>query len=143
MPRCFRSSATLWFSPTRSSRSLIAAALMLRASTSCSSGESRTQAPVDQEVVAVPHMVGERAVLLHLEQLRERDQRQRVLLPVDDLGLQRGVDLVEVDTGGCCPEALEQGGPHRADGDADLEALEVVGRVDRMRAARDLAEAVV
>ena len=91
------------------------------------------------------HMwVGERAVFLHLEQLGEIDDRERVLLALGHLGLQRRIDLVEVDAGRRGAERLEHRGPQRADGHAeDLEALEVVGPVDRMRARGDLAVAVV
>ena len=100
-------------------------------------------AAVGQEPEAVPHVVGQRAVFLHLVQLGGRDDRQRVLLALDDLGLQRRIDLAEIDRGGRGVERLEHRGPQRRHRHADLEALEVVRPVDRLGRRRDLAEAVV
>ena len=56
-------------------------------------------AAVGDEPEAVPDVVGERAVLLHLVELGHLDDRQRVLLRVDDLGLQRRIDLAELQAG--------------------------------------------
>src|SRR5471030_180843 len=76
---------------------------------------------VGQEPEAVPHVVGDGAILLHLVELGRVDQRQRILLAVDHVGLQRGVDLAEVDRGWRCAEGLEQAGPQRRHRNADLE----------------------
>ena len=57
-------------------------------------------AAIGDEPEAVPDVVGERAVLLHLVELRDLDDGQRVLLRVDDLGLQRRVDFAELQAGG-------------------------------------------
>ena len=88
-------------------------------------------------------MVGEAAVFLHLIELRGIDQHQRVLLPVDDAGLQRAVRLVEVDRGRRGAEMAEQRDQIRRDRQADLEAAQVVGAGDRLGPRGDLAEAVV
>src|ERR1700730_4649033 len=42
----------------------------------------------------IPRMVGERTELLHFIEFRGLDQGQRILLPVRDLGLQRGIGFV-------------------------------------------------
>src|SRR3954454_13056347 len=52
---------------------------------------------VGEDPIAVPDMAGQRAVLLHLVEPPGLDDRERVLLALDDVGLQRGVKLVEVD----------------------------------------------
>ena len=88
-------------------------------------------------------MVGQRTELLDFVQLRRRDDRQRIFLALDDLGLQRGVNFAEIDRGGRCIERLEHRGPERRHRHADLEALEVFRAVDRLGRRRGLAEAVV
>jgi hypothetical protein len=50
---------------------------------------------------------------------------------VGDVRLQRGVEFVEIDGRGVDAEALEEGSPQGAGRDADLQALEVGGVVDR------------
>src|SRR2546427_10216802 len=64
-----------------------------------------------------------------------------VFLTIDHLRLQRRICLREVDRSGCGAEMLEQRGPQRANRHANLQALEVVGRVDRTDAVGDLPEA--
>src|SRR5208282_5765821 len=46
---------------------------------------------IGAQPVAVPHMVGQRAVFLYLVELRRLDQGQRVFLRIGDMGLQRRV----------------------------------------------------
>ena len=92
---------------------------------------------------AFPHVAGERAELLHLVELRRVDQRERIFLPVDHLGLQRRIDLDEIDRGRRGAERAEHRGEQRAHRHAQLQALQVVRIVDRLVAGGDLAEAVV
>ena len=108
-----------------------------------SSGSACPGAAVHQEPEAVPHVVGHRAVFLHLVQLCRRDQRQRIFLALDDLGLQRRIDFAEIDRGGRGVERLEHRGPQRRHRHADLEALVVVGAVDRLGRGRGLTKPVV
>jgi hypothetical protein len=42
-------------------------------------------------------VAGERDVFLHLVEFAEVDERKRIFLALDDLGLQRGIDLAEID----------------------------------------------
>src|SRR5579885_1589193 len=51
---------------------------------------------VGDEPEAVPDVIGERAVFLHLVELRHLQDRQRIFLRVDDLGLQRGINRSEL-----------------------------------------------
>ena len=99
-------------------------------------------ATVGQDPVAVPDVLGQAAVLLHLVQLGGGDDRQRVLLALHQLGLQGRVELVEVDRGGTRPKRLKQRRQDGRGGDADLESLEVVRRLDRLGRGGDVAEAV-
>ena len=133
------------FSLATSARSLTAAALMFLATMVLHVlRQLLPGAAVGQEPEAVPHVVGQRAVLLHLVELCGRDDRQRIFLALDDLGLQRGIDLAEIDRGGGGVERLEHRGPERRHRHADLEAL-----VDRpapligLRRRCGLAESVV
>jgi hypothetical protein len=103
----------------------------------------RACAAVHQEPEAVPHVVGHRAVFLDLIELRRRDQRQRILLALHDLGLQRRIDLAEIDRSGRGVERLEHRGPQRRHRHADLEALEIIRAGDRLGRRGGLAEAVV
>ena len=52
-------------------------------------------------------MAGQATGFLDLVEPRRRDDRQRVFLPVHDLGLQGRVDLVEVDGAGPASSALK------------------------------------
>src|ERR1041385_2012270 len=52
---------------------------------------------VRQEPETVPHVVGFGEILLHLEQLRKEDDRERILLPLGHLGLQCRIDFREID----------------------------------------------
>src|SRR5271157_5350192 len=101
------------------------------------------RAAIAEDPVAVPHVAGHAAELLHLVQPRGGDDGQRVLLAFDDLGLQRRIDLVEVDQRRPGAEQREQRGEDRRVRDADLEPLQVVGLGDRMGGRGDLAEPVV
>ncbi len=84
------------------------------------------------------------AVFLHLVELRGVDDGERVLLAVDDMGLQRRIDLVEVDA-----RAARRRGLRTARSTAGSPARAVFmpfrssGADDRLRARGDLAEAVV
>src|SRR5579883_1110736 len=98
---------------------------------------------VGEHPIAIPHMARERAEFLHFEELGDLDQGQRILLALDHLCLERRVDLGEIDAGRGRAERLEHRGPEGAHRHADLEALEIGGRVDGMRAAGDLPIAVV
>src|SRR5664280_1308641 len=106
-------------------------------------GQALPGLAVGEEPEAVPHVVGHRAVLLHFVELGRGDDGERVFLAVDDLRLQRAVDLAEIDRCRRGVEGLEHRGPQRRDRDADLEALQIVGRLDRLGRRRDLAKAVV
>ena len=77
---------------------------------------------VERGVEAGPDVVGQAAILLHLEQLGGVDQHQRVFLPVHDAGLQRAVDLVEIDRGRRGAEMAKQRDQIGRDRQADLEA---------------------
>ena len=88
-------------------------------------------------------MVGQRAVLLHLVELGRVDQGEGVLLAVGHLGLQGLVGLRQRQADWRGPEGLEHRHPQRHHRNADLEALQVLGRADRAGAGGDLAEAVV
>ena len=88
-------------------------------------------------------MVSEGYVFLHLIEFEQVDERERVLLALDDLGLQRRIDLVDIDAGRRGAERFEHGGPKRAHRHADLESFDVVGRIDRMSAAGDLPVAII
>ncbi len=54
---------------------------------------------VEQRPVARPDVLGQRDVLLDLVELLLLDQQQRVLLGVDDVRLQRGVELARARSG--------------------------------------------
>lgn len=54
-------------------------------------------AEVGEDQIGVADVTGEAAIFLRLIELRGGDDRQRVFLALDDLGLQRRMDLVEVD----------------------------------------------
>ncbi len=60
-------------------------------------GHGAEGARVGQQPEPVPHVVGERAVLLHLVELGRVYDGERVLLAVGDPGLQGRVHLAEVD----------------------------------------------
>ena len=92
---------------------------------------------------AVPGVIGERAEFLDFVEFCGFDQRQRIFLAVGDLGLQRGIGFVERDADGRRAERREHRNPQRHHRHADLEVREVFRRLDRARAASDLAETVV
>ena len=101
----------------RSARCTMAVAASVWSSISLkSSGSAGEGTAVAQDPVAAPAMVGQRAVLLHLVQLGGLDQGKRVLLPVDDVGLQGGVEFVEAQAGGRGAQAAEQGRHERGTG---------------------------
>jgi hypothetical protein len=75
-------------------------------------------------------VVGQRQVLLHFGELVGQDHRQRVLLPVDGLAFQAGVDLGEGHRRGVGTQRLD---PVDVDGVGDhaqLQAGDVFHRVD-------------
>lgn len=88
-------------------------------------------------------MVRDRAALLHLVELGDLDDRQRVLLRVDHLGLQRRIDLGELQAGRGCAERLEHRDRERRDRHADLERGHVGRLLDRLARGRHLAKAVI
>src|SRR3546814_20416995 len=81
-------------------------------------------------------------MLLHLLQLAVVDVLKRVLLPVDDALAERGVEFREGHRGGACAQRVERLDLGRIFRGADLQALQVLRRVDRARAVRDVTEAV-
>ena len=106
-------------------------------------GQAFPGALVGEEPETVPHVVGQGAVFLNFIQFGRSDDRQGVFLAVHHLGLQRGIDLAEVYGGWRGVECLEHGGPERRDRHADLEALEIGRRLDRLGGGGHLAETVV
>src|SRR5947207_14313331 len=83
---------------------------------------------VTEDEMTVPRMPGQRAILLHFIQLGALDQCQRILLSVDDLGLERRVQLAERYRGRRGAERFEHGEPKWDTGHTNLEPLQVVGR---------------
>ena len=78
-------------------------------------------------------------VLLDLEELGREDDRGRVLLAVDDAGLERGVELVEVDRRGRAAHGLDGlEVDRRRAGRRILSAAMSSGRADRLAARRQL-----
>src|SRR4029077_12603869 len=53
------------------------------------------RALVGQEPEAVPHVIGQRTIFLHLVELRRCDDRQWIFLAIDDFRLQRRIYFVE------------------------------------------------
>ena len=98
---------------------------------------------VERRVEPSPYMVGQAAILLHLVQLRGIDQHQRILLAIDDAGLQRAVYFVEVDRRRRCAEMAEQRDQVWRHRQSDLEALQVIRASDRLGARGDLPEPVI
>src|SRR5665213_1561815 len=96
-----------------------------------------------EEPVAAPHVAAQAQVLLHFEEPRELDVRQRVLLAVDDARLQRRVELAEVQRRRRGADRLEDVERHAAVRRANLEAGQIVGSADRLGAGRDLAHPVL
>jgi len=90
-----------------------------------------------------PDLIGHAAIVLYLVELCRVDQDQRIFLPVDQPGLQRAVNLAEIDRGRRRPEMLKQRDEQGCDRQADLNALEVVGHVNRFGLHRDFAEPVI
>jgi hypothetical protein len=105
--------------------------------------QRREAALVGKHPEPVPHVAGHRDVFLHFVQFGDFDQGQRVFLALGNLGLQRRVDLGEVDADGGGAERLEHAGPQRRDWHADLKPLQIGRGGDRVSGAGDLAEAVV
>ena len=104
-------------------------------------GERLPAPSVHEEPVAVPHMTRQRQMVLDFVELARLDHGEGIFLPVDDLGLERGVHFGEIQADGSGAERAEQRSPCRADGDADLEAEQILGRLDPPRTGGDLAEA--
>src|SRR5574337_283387 len=100
-------------------------------------------AAVAEDPIAVPDVAGQTDGLLHLVELRRGDDGQGVFLALDNLGLQGGIQFVEVD--GCRARAQrrEQRGEHGGLGYADLESLQVLRLADLPAGGRHMAEAVV
>ena len=88
-------------------------------------------------------MVGLREVLLHLLELGRPDVGVGVLLAVDHAGLHRDEQLGELERRRVGAIGLEHLDPPDAGRRAQLDALEVLGRVDRAHVVGDLAEAVL
>jgi hypothetical protein len=98
---------------------------------------------VHQHHAGAVDVAGQRQVLLHLVELGRHDHRQRVLLPVHRALLQRGEHLGKGHRRGDDAEALVGGHVHRVLHGAHLQALEVVGGVDRPLAVGHVAHAVL
>ena len=64
------------------------------------SRQERERALVAKDPIAVPDVAGKAAALLYLVEASGGDDRERVFLPFDDLGLQRRVELIEIDRRG-------------------------------------------
>ena len=67
-------------------------------------GQALPSAPVAEKPVPVSHVIGERAVFLHLIELCCIDGDKRIFLPINDVGLQRRIDLCEIDARRRCTE---------------------------------------
>ena len=106
-------------------------------------GQTVPAAAVGENPLAVPHVAGHRAIFLHFVEFGDVDDGERIFLAFDHLGLQCRIDLGKINAGRCCAKRLEHRGPQRADRHADLEALQVVSRVDRLGRGGDVAVAVV
>src|SRR4051812_28794932 len=98
---------------------------------------------VGDEPETVPDVIADGAVFLHLVEFCDLNDRQRVFLRIDDAGLQRRIDLAELQAGRRRPQRLEHRNAERRDRDADFQSFHVLGAFDRLVAAGDLAEAVV
>src|SRR5215472_3155007 len=98
---------------------------------------------VDDDEPRRDDVTGEHEILLHLVELVALDGRQRILLPVDGALAQREIELADVER----RRARAPGLRHRAEGvdlgDAQLESLHVVDRVDRFRTGGEVPLAVV
>src|SRR6266542_407075 len=84
-----------------------------------------------------------RKILLHFVEFAHEHVVVRVLLPVDDSLLQRLVQLLDVDRSGIRAERTERKLPRFAGGRADLQALDIVDRLDRPLVVRDVPRADV
>jgi hypothetical protein len=62
-------------------------------------GHGGPAAAIGESYVAVPDMTRHRDGFLHLVKAGGIDDRERVFLALDDLGLERGIEFVEVDRG--------------------------------------------
>src|SRR4051794_9161668 len=82
-------------------------------------------------------------ILLNLVDLRTLYESKRVFLTIDDLGLQCRIELIEVDSSWGCTQRLEHRYPKLIAGHPDLQALQVLRRVDWPGARRHVAKAVV
>ncbi len=72
--------------------------------------QRRPGAAVAEHPEPILDVVGEGAECLHLLELGSRDDGERLLLPVDHAGLQRGIDLGEIDAGRRQAEGLGERG---------------------------------
>src|SRR4051794_12259618 len=86
---------------------------------------------IGDEPEAVPDVVADGAVFLHLVELGDLDDRQRVFLRVDDAGLQRRIDFAELQAGRRGRQRLEHGDAERADRHPDLQPIHILGTLDR------------
>ena len=80
---------------------------------------------------------------MHLIQLGNVDDGQRVFLALHHFGLQRRIHLTEIDASWCCTKGLEHGRPQRTDRHADFEAFQIFRRDDRFGRGGDVSETVV
>ena len=95
--------------------------------------QPREGAAVGEDEVGVPHVAGEAAIFLHLIELGRSDDGQRILLALNNSGLQRRIELVEVDRRRTGAERLEEAGQDRGRGHPHLEPLEIIGGADLAR----------
>ena len=60
-------------------------------------GQPLPRAAVGEEPEPVPHVIGQRAVSLDFIEFRGGDDGDRILLTIDNLGLESRIDLIEID----------------------------------------------
>ena len=84
-------------------------------------------------------VVGQRDELLHFPELVRRNHRDRILLAIDRLGLQRAVDLGERHRRRVGAQRLDPVDVDRVRDHAQLQAVDVLDLVDRTLAGGDLS----
>src|SRR5271166_6498238 len=97
---------------------------------------------VGEEPPAAPGVVRKVERLLDFVQAALVDVDQRVLLRFDDMRLERGVELADVDRRGRRSQRTEEIDEERTRGDANLQTVEIGRAPDRL-VGRDFAESVI
>src|SRR5215475_202198 len=103
-------------------------------------GNTVPHALVRENPESVPHVVGQRAVLLDLVHLVNEQADKRLLEAIGDAGLHRGVGFRPGDRDRGRAERLEHRGPWRARWDTNLEAVEIIRRENWLGGRRHLAK---